>query len=60
MQFDLIDGRNNRHVGKQTTKVLGHEIAHADRAHLAVGEQFLERAIRIERQVETTRQRLMQ
>jgi hypothetical protein len=40
--------------------VLGHEIAHADRAHLAIGEQLLERAIGIERQVEPARQRLMQ
>jgi hypothetical protein len=51
---------DDRRSGKQATEVLGHEIAHADRAHLAVGEQILERAIGIEREVESTRQRLMQ
>ena len=46
MQFNLVDGRDNRRVGKQARERRGHEITHADRAHLAV---LLERAIGIKR-----------
>ena len=39
--------------------MVGHEVAHANRAHVAVSEQCLERAVRVEREVEPARQRLM-
>ena len=39
-------------VGQQALEVLGHEVAHADRAHPAVSKQLLERAVGVERALE--------
>jgi len=60
MHFDLVDGRDDGRLREQALKVIGHEVAHADRAYLAVSEQRLERAIRAEGEIEPGRQRLMQ
>jgi hypothetical protein len=40
--------------------VLGHEVAHPDSAHLAVGEQLLKRPVGVEREIEPDRHGLMQ
>ena len=40
--------------------MIGHEVADANRAHLAVSEQFLEGSVCVEREIETARQRLVQ
>ena len=48
MHFDLVDGRYDGRLSQQALKVVGHEVAHANRAYLAVGEQLLERAVRVQ------------
>ena len=60
VDFDLVDRRHDRGLGQQTLQVLGHEVADPDRAHLAVGEQRLQRAVRVEGEVESARQRLVE
>src|SRR3712207_7311672 len=42
VELDLVHGGHDGRLGQQTVEVLGHEVAHADGAHLAVGEQPLE------------------
>ncbi|CAA9457181.1 MAG: 2-polyprenyl-6-methoxyphenol hydroxylase and related FAD-dependent oxidoreductases, partial [uncultured Rubrobacteraceae bacterium] len=45
VELDLVHGGHDGRLGQQAVEVLGHEVAHADGAHLAVGEQFLERPV---------------
>jgi hypothetical protein len=59
VQLDLVDGGNHRRLGQQTVQDLRHEVADADGPHLAVGEEYLQRAVRVERQVEAAGQRLV-
>jgi hypothetical protein len=55
MHLDLIHhGHHGRHR-RQALDVVGHEVAHANRAHSAVGEQLLERPICLEGAVEQAR-----
>ena len=60
MDLDLVDGGHDGGFIQQAPEVLGHEVAHANRAHLAVSEQLLECSVGLERQIEAARQRLMQ
>jgi len=60
MDLDLIHHRHHGCLGKQALEVLGHEVADADRAHLVVGEQLLQRPVGVEGQVELRRHRLME
>ena len=60
VHFDLIHRGHDGRFAQEAIEVLGHEVAHADRAHLAVREQLLERAVRVERALERRRQRLVQ
>ena len=52
VHLDLVDGGNDIGVRSSVVEVLGHEVADADRADLAVGEQCLERLVRLDRSVE--------
>ena len=45
VDLDLVHRRHDRGLGQQAVEVLGHEVADADRAHPAVGEQRLERPV---------------
>jgi thioredoxin reductase (NADPH) len=60
VQLDLVDRRH--HVGalQQRLQVVEQEVAHADRANLAVLEQLLERLVRLDRATKGGRQRLVQ
>jgi hypothetical protein len=60
MELDLVHGGHGRRLGQQAVEVLGHEVAHADGAHLPVGEQLLERPVGVQREIEAAGQRLMQ
>ena len=60
MHFDLVHGRHDGRSRKQTLEVIGHEVAHADGAHLAVGQQLLECSVGVEGEIKLARQRLMQ
>jgi hypothetical protein len=60
VDLDLVDGRHHRRVLHQSGQVVGHEVADADRADLAVGEECLERPVGVEGAVEGRGQRLVQ
>ena len=45
VQLDLVDGGNDVRLRQQRLEVFGQEVADADRPHLAVGEQRLERLV---------------
>ena len=60
MHLDLVDRRHDRRLREQALEMIGHEIAHADCAHLAVGEQPFQSAVRVEREIEPAGHRLMQ
>ena len=60
MHLDLVDGGHDVGALQQRVEVVGHEVADADRAHLAVGEQRLQRPVGVERPVEGRRERLVQ
>ena len=60
MDLDLVHGRDDGGLGQQPVEVIGHEVADADRADLAVGEQRLERPVGVDRAVELAGQRLVQ
>ena len=60
MALDLVDRRHHRGLLEERVEVLDHEVADADRADLAVGEQRLQGAVGLERPVERRRERLMQ
>ncbi|MFC4069055.1 hypothetical protein [Actinoplanes subglobosus] len=42
MEFDLVDRRHDLGAGRQLVEADRQEVADADRAYLAVGEQFLQ------------------
>jgi hypothetical protein len=48
VQFDLVDRGDNRRNGEKPVEVVGHEVAHSNRPNLPVGEQLLERPVRVE------------
>ena len=50
--LDLIDSGDDRGAVEQRGEVVDHEVADADRADLAVGQQRLERPVGLERPVE--------
>ena len=55
MHFDLIHCGHDGRFAEESIEVLGHEVADTNRAHPAIGEQLLERAIRFKRTVERRR-----
>lgn len=60
VHLDLVDGWRVLAPLEQRLEVLGHDVADADRAHAALAEQPLERAVGAERAIERARQRLVQ
>ena len=60
VQLDLVDRRHHRGFRQQPLQHLGHEVAHADGAHAAVGQQLFQRLVRAEGAIELAGQRLVQ
>jgi hypothetical protein len=60
VDLDLVEGGHDGCLGQQVVEVLGHEVAHADRADPALGEESLERPVGVEGAVEGRGQRLVQ
>ena len=60
VELDLVDGRDDRGVLEQRGEVVDHEVADADRADLAVGQERLQRAVSVEGPVERAGQRLVE
>ena len=60
VHLDLVHRGHDRGLVEQPVEVLGHEVADADGAHLAVGQQRLERAVGGEVRSKRLRQRLVQ
>jgi hypothetical protein len=52
VQLDLVYSGHDRRLGQEAVELLAPEVAHADRAYFAVGEEFLERPVGVERAVE--------
>lgn len=52
MHLDLIHRGHDGRDAQQALEVLGHEVAHADRAYPAVGKQLLECSVRAESAIE--------
>jgi hypothetical protein len=48
VELDLVHRRHDRAFAQQPVEMLGHEVAHPDGAHLAVGEELLQRPIGVE------------
>ena len=60
VHLDLVDRRDDLGAVEQRGEVVDHEVADADRADLAVGQQRLERPVGLERPVEGRGQRLVE
>jgi hypothetical protein len=60
VHLDLVDRRDDRSAVEQPGEVVDHEVAHADRADLAVGQQRLQGAVRLEGPVEGRGERLVE
>ena len=60
MDLDLVDGRDHGGRGEELVEVVGHEVADADGADLAVGEQGLERPVGVDGAVEPAREGLVE
>lgn len=60
VELDLVHGGNYRCFRQESVKDLRHEVADTNRAYLAVGEELLKRPVRVDREVEPARQRLVQ
>ena len=60
VDLDLVDGGDHGGRGEELVEVVGHEVADADGADLAVGEQRLERPVSVDGQVEPAGQRLVE
>jgi hypothetical protein len=58
--LDLVDRRDDRRLFEQLREMVDHEVADADRADPAVGQQGLERPIGLARAVEGAGQSLVQ
>ena len=58
--LDLVDRRHHGGAVEERGEVLDHEVADADRADLAVGEQRLQGTVGLQGPVERRRQRLVQ
>lgn len=60
MILDLVDRGHHGRVLAQRIEVVDHEVADAERANLAGGQQRLERAVGVERLLEVRRQSLVE
>jgi hypothetical protein len=60
MLLDLVDRGDDRGPVEQSGEVVDHEVADADGADLAVGQERLERSVGLEGHVEVRGQRLVQ
>ena len=60
VHLDLVDGRHDLGAVEQRGQVVDHEVADADRADLAVGQQRLQGAVGLEGAVERAGQRLVE
>ena len=60
VHLDLVDRRHDLGLGQQPVEVSRHEVGDADRTHLAVGVQLLQRPVGADGQVELAGQRLVQ
>ena len=60
VDLDLVDRRHHLGLDQQPVEVRRHEVGDADRAHLAVGVQRLQRLVGVDGQLELAGQRLVQ
>ena len=60
VHLDLVHRRGHGCGFHQLGQVVGHEVADADRAHLAVGQQLLQRPVGADGELELVRQGLVQ